>query len=244
MLNLLLASININLSIFSLIFTLILFLTLAKQQEQVNLFSSYFLIFLNYNKLMPDYPTFYKLNCFKPPNDSSWEFGDKIVVLFDRPVYYRFKRSKNGFYFVREDIFFRNIQEKKNKKKEDSEVISLYRQLDEFKTQNGCQICGYNKHPRAINFDHFLPAEKSHSISSLASSFAKAGKKNREIIKNLIIEEIKKCILLCANCHQEKTAINKCGQDKLRTNYVSMADYMKQNGKSDVAHLTIDTKSL
>ena len=193
---------------------------------------------------MPDYPSFYKINSFKPPNDSSWEFGDKIVVLFDKPIYYRFKRSKGGFYFVREDIFFRNIQEKKNKKKEDSEVISLYKQLDEFKTQNGCQICGYNKHPRAISFDHEIPSEKLHSISSLASHFAKAGKKNREIIKNLIIEEIKKCILLCANCHQEKTAINKCGQDKLRTNYSSMADYMKQNGKSDVAHLTIDIKSL
>ena len=55
-----------------------------------------------------------------------------------------------------------------------------------------CQICGYDKCITALEFHHIDPEEKEISF---------AGNTNRswEITRN----EIKKCILLCANCHRE-----------------------------------------
>ncbi len=57
-----------------------------------------------------------------------------------------------------------------------------------------CEICGYNKCRSALHFHHENPKDKEYSVSSFASS-----KRNREIL----IAELKKCRLLCSNCHAE-----------------------------------------
>jgi len=55
-----------------------------------------------------------------------------------------------------------------------------------------CQICGYNKSIAALDFHHVNPLEKDKSIKNLiCGSWTK------------IENELKKCILLCANCHRE-----------------------------------------
>lgn len=54
-----------------------------------------------------------------------------------------------------------------------------------------CEICGYNKSIRALQFHHILPNEKDFTISNKNYSFDK------------MMKEIDKCILVCANCHQE-----------------------------------------
>lgn len=56
-----------------------------------------------------------------------------------------------------------------------------------------CLICGYNKHFGSLEFHHLNPEQKSFSISrrGLCISFESA------------LEEAKKCILLCSNCHKE-----------------------------------------
>lgn len=55
-----------------------------------------------------------------------------------------------------------------------------------------CVRCGYNKSMRALQFHHLDPTQKDMQISvSRNSSWKK------------IEEEIKKCILVCANCHAE-----------------------------------------
>jgi 5-methylcytosine-specific restriction endonuclease McrA len=56
-----------------------------------------------------------------------------------------------------------------------------------------CKLCGYNKSPRALSFHHLDPKTKSFGISmkGLTRSWDK------------IQKELKKCILLCANCHAE-----------------------------------------
>ena len=56
-----------------------------------------------------------------------------------------------------------------------------------------CCICGYNKSIAALEFHHINPADKEYSISSKGTC--------RNIRTD--IAEIKKCILLCANCHRE-----------------------------------------
>lgn len=57
-----------------------------------------------------------------------------------------------------------------------------------------CQICGYDKCHGALEFHHVDPTEKSFAISQHIANPASWTK---------IAAEMKKCILLCANCHRE-----------------------------------------
>ena len=57
-----------------------------------------------------------------------------------------------------------------------------------------CIICGYNKSAGAMHFDHLDPATKSFSISSRMGAPL-----------DVLVAEVKKCRLLCANCHAEYT---------------------------------------
>lgn len=54
-----------------------------------------------------------------------------------------------------------------------------------------CQICGYNKCSSAFDFHH--KGTKSDNLNTLL--------KNES--RQKILKEIRKCILLCANCHRE-----------------------------------------
>lgn len=56
-----------------------------------------------------------------------------------------------------------------------------------------CVICGYDKHPGVLDFHHVDPTTKSFGISGGGFSRSWAS----------IEAEIKKCILVCANCHRE-----------------------------------------
>ena len=58
---------------------------------------------------------------------------------------------------------------------------------------NKCNICGYNKTASALEFHHIDPAQKEYGIASQGTC--------HNIEKDL--EEVKKCILVCANCHRE-----------------------------------------
>jgi hypothetical protein len=62
---------------------------------------------------------------------------------------------------------------------------------DEYKGTLKCSKCGFS-HIAALDFHHINPEEKEDSISNLISNkrFTKA------------YEELKKCIVLCANCHR------------------------------------------
>lgn len=53
-------------------------------------------------------------------------------------------------------------------------------------------MCGYNQHPQALSFDHIDPKTKHEKYSS--RQLTKWG------IKTLL-EELKKCRVLCHNCH-------------------------------------------
>ena len=55
-----------------------------------------------------------------------------------------------------------------------------------------CQICGYNRCVQALDFHHVNPKEKSLDFSI---NTGRSWQTTRD--------EIKKCILLCSNCHRE-----------------------------------------
>jgi hypothetical protein len=60
-----------------------------------------------------------------------------------------------------------------------------------FKCTLKCAKCGFN-HPAALDFHHINPAEKENLVSKLASDGCYAA----------AMEEVQKCIVLCANCHR------------------------------------------
>ena len=54
-----------------------------------------------------------------------------------------------------------------------------------------CEHCGYNKCLKALEFHHLDPTQKDFTISNDHFKLAEA------------VEESKKCVLICANCHRE-----------------------------------------
>jgi hypothetical protein len=59
-----------------------------------------------------------------------------------------------------------------------------------------CAICGYNRHPAALQFHHLDPTLKEFGVS------------NRGVTRAIAIArlEAQKCVLLCATCHAEVEA--------------------------------------
>jgi len=60
-----------------------------------------------------------------------------------------------------------------------------------FKSSLKCTQCGFN-HPAALDFHHTNPSEKENLVSKLVSNGCYAA----------AMEEVQKCIVLCANCHR------------------------------------------
>ncbi len=57
-----------------------------------------------------------------------------------------------------------------------------------------CQVCGYKKNSTALNFHHRDPSKKKLKLDIRVLS-------NNSM--DVILSEIDKCDLLCANCHAE-----------------------------------------
>ena len=55
-----------------------------------------------------------------------------------------------------------------------------------------CCICGYNKCQSALELHHLKPEEKDFTIGQTL---------NKDL--EIILKELQKCILVCANCHRE-----------------------------------------
>jgi len=81
-----------------------------------------------------------------------------------------------------------NTKNNKVKRKERKEYI------DTLKLSMGCVDCGYKKHPEALQFDHLPGLPKNFEIS-------------KSVLKPLdeVLEEIKKCQVVCACCHAIRT---------------------------------------
>ena len=62
--------------------------------------------------------------------------------------------------------------------------------LARIKMHFGCQICGYKEHPSALTFDHIDPDSKAINLANYHCNGWPT-----------IIDEISKCRVLCANCH-------------------------------------------
>ena len=66
--------------------------------------------------------------------------------------------------------------------------------VSKIKTDRGCSNCGYNKHACALDFDHKDPEIKRFNIGS-----------SHTYKMDVLLDELSKCRILCANCHRLKT---------------------------------------
>ena len=60
----------------------------------------------------------------------------------------------------------------------------------EYKSNLKCSKCGFS-HPAALDFHHTNSSEKEYTLGSIGV-----------VSKEKFLEEVKKCIVLCANCHR------------------------------------------
>lgn len=68
-------------------------------------------------------------------------------------------------------------------------------------TELKCEVCGYDKHSSGLDFHHKNPEEKEGTIHQMMN-----GPAPNETNVQKFIAEIKKCVVLCANCHREHHA--------------------------------------
>lgn len=103
------------------------------------------------------------------------------------------ERSKEYYQRNKEKIRKRGIQyRKKNKKKLKGRRQQIRKWLWSLK-RKPCMDCNGVFHPCAMDFDHRDPSQKTIGISRTIYH------------KKRILEEIKKCDLVCANCHRLRT---------------------------------------
>lgn len=70
-------------------------------------------------------------------------------------------------------------------------IQELRERISKIKLEQGCCLCQYNKFASSLLFHHVDPSCKERNVSSLI---------NRGKIKKTE-EELKKCVVLCFNCH-------------------------------------------
>lgn len=72
---------------------------------------------------------------------------------------------------------------------------ALSRKMELIELRGGkCEMCGYAKNISALEFHHLNPDDKCFQLDSRHLSNTN---------KSKILEEVNKCILVCANCHRE-----------------------------------------
>jgi hypothetical protein len=96
-----------------------------------------------------------------------------------------YRQSKAYYWSHRERILF-------NKKKRMGKVYEICSR----EKMKPCMDCGVQYNPWIMQFDHRDPKEKEFTISHGNSRFLPEG---------VILKEIKKCDVVCANCHFDRT---------------------------------------
>ena len=107
----------------------------------------------------------------------------KFTSVEERRVYWNnwYKNNKH-----RPDYIAKDRATKKRLRKERKEW------WDEYRKEFVCKRCGIDD-PRVLDFHHTDPSKKIMEISNMTQ---------RGHSKERILEELAKCVCLCANCHR------------------------------------------
>lgn len=124
------------------------------------------------------------------------------------------------------------------RRKSSKTVCRLNLRINKYKEKMGCAHCGYNKHHGALCFDHLDKSKKRRSVSSLLFNY-KRTKNNLPQLRRFIFDEIRKCQILCANCHYVKTFENK-DFHHISPLYRNIKDYYKRNPHKKNSHIYLE----
>lgn len=129
--------------------------------------------------------------------DRSLETGTKVCssCLQEKPLteYY-----SNGYQPNGNQKFKGKCKPCENTSRDEYRVNIIKEVLKELNKPYACWRCGYNKNSAALCFHHIDPMKKDIELSQMSKT-TKAGVK----------EEIRKCELLCHNCHMEEHYPNR-----------------------------------
>lgn len=92
-------------------------------------------------------------------------------------------------HFQRKGVYFSSFCNDCNNKYQNNKNIERKLKALEIYGDNKCQICGYHECLASLIFHHLNPKEKENTI--------------RKISLKKLKNEIKKCLLVCGNCHEE-----------------------------------------
>ena len=134
----------------------------------------------------------------------------RCLLCLDDSFFNTKRRKKDGS--VQKQSYCKNCQKivwkeyysnpKVRKEHQDNIRINNTKKLSELRSivsdqkNKPCKDCGVKYNPWIMDFDHLNPNSKINNISTLV-----ANKTKLEVILN----EINKCDLVCANCHRERT---------------------------------------
>lgn len=109
----------------------------------------------------------------------------------------RYRNSEKGKAY---DAAYRKTPQAKLSNKEflKRRYAEVRKRLNEYKVTRGCNDCGYNTRPEALDFDHLPGTEKVFQVSRITGRSWER-----------VLEEIAKCELVCANCHRVRTVDRK-----------------------------------
>ncbi len=68
--------------------------------------------------------------------------------------------------------------------------------LRNYKVKTGCQMCGYKEHPEILVFHHKELVRRKWKGKRVHGSMS-----SRNLYGESMKKELKKCLLLCPNCH-------------------------------------------
>lgn len=83
--------------------------------------------------------------------------------------------------------------------------------VQEIKSSCACAKCGETR-GYVLDFHHIDPSEKNETIARLTSNTSNINK---------VYDEIKKCIVLCANCHREFHYLQERNEDFTIEDYLN-----------------------
>lgn len=117
---------------------------------------------------------------------------DQCKCTYNKPqsrIRQRFCSSQCKELWRNDNTDYQAVKEKKY-----AERFSRRDFIRNYKMEKGCESCGYKEHPSALQLDHLDPSDKKYTLSQCISLSWKT-----------LEEELKKCRVLCANCHAVHT---------------------------------------
>jgi predicted HNH restriction endonuclease len=120
-------------------------------------------------------------------------FGDYLLEIFNMASKKWKEENVDKLKEYRRNWYERNRENEiaKAKERQKNRRKDLSKWWHDYKSQLSCEICGFS-HPAVIDFHHMNPDEKDGNLANMIKN------KSRE----KVIEEIKKCRVLCSNCHR------------------------------------------